>query len=239
MRKDENVATKQQIQTLKASDHLKRKPMTWSVLLKVRLISIIFFLVLRVIHATLRYKKVGAEHRQKADPTGKGPIALAAWHQNTILSLTAHGKDRFCVMISSSVDGEMIAKVTNWFGMATARGSSSIGGKAALGEMVDRAHNGGRVAFTVDGPKGPAKEVKNGIITLAAQTGVPILPSLPIADRYWRLSKTWDQFRIPKPFAKVRVIYGPPLFVPKDGDVKEYRGLLKAALDDLDRQALS
>ena len=32
-------------------------------------------------------------------------------------------------------------------------------------------------------------------------------------DRYWEL-KTWDNFRIPKPFSRGLIIYGDPIVVP-------------------------
>jgi lysophospholipid acyltransferase (LPLAT)-like uncharacterized protein len=32
-----------------------------------------------------------------------------------------------------------------------------------------------------------------------------------VASRYWTLTKTWDRMQIPKPFSRVRIIYGLPI----------------------------
>ena len=198
------------------------------------MISIIAYSLLRLIRLTLRFQIINKDNRIKADPPGNGPFALASWHQNTLLATMTHCKDQICVMISSSADGEMIAKVVEWFGMTTCRGSSSVGGQKALAQMIQRAKNGKRVAFTVDGPKGPPRIVKKGIVTLAAQTGIPILPVLPIADRYWEFTQTWDHFRLPQPFAKVSIIYGEPIFVPPNAHPDDYCQRLKECLDRLE-----
>ena len=217
----------------------KRRELSFKDKFLVLFVSIVLFTILRLVHATLRYRRVNEEHLKKVAPTGKEPNALAAWHQNTILSMTGHRKDGYAVMISSSADGQIISNVTEWFGMGTVRGSSSVGGKAALEAMIDRAAEGKKVAFTVDGPKGPAHEVKLGVLKVAESTGIPILPSLSLAERCWSFPKTWDNFRFPKPFSRIHLIYGEPLYVPKGADLSEYQQKLKSILDGLDEEAKS
>jgi lysophospholipid acyltransferase (LPLAT)-like uncharacterized protein len=68
---------------------------------------------------------------------------------------------------------------------------------------------GHEVAITPDGPKGPAGKFAPGALIAAQRSGSYILPVAASASRSWRL-KSWDRFMIPKPFARVTVVYGPP-----------------------------
>ena len=99
------------------------------------------------------------------------------------------------------------------FGFQTVRGSSSRGGGEARDGLVASTGDGWFTALTVDGPRGPRRRVKGGIIDIARRTGVAVLPLTTIASSHWILSRSWDQFKIPKPFAKIVVSYGAPVFV--------------------------
>ena len=68
------------------------------------------------------------------------------------------------------------------------------------------------LAITVDGPRGPKGVVKPGAIFLAAKSGLEIVPVSCDAKRKWILP-SWDNFEIPKPFAKVVVTMGDPIAI--------------------------
>jgi lysophospholipid acyltransferase (LPLAT)-like uncharacterized protein len=68
------------------------------------------------------------------------------------------------------------------------------------------------VAFTPDGPRGPRREFKGGVLLAAQRGGGVIMPLHAAADRAWRLD-SWDRFLIPKPLARVRIAYGTPFTV--------------------------
>ena len=88
------------------------------------------------------------------------------------------------------------------FGYGTARGSTSRGGARALVQLRRDCAAGKPAAFTVDGPRGPARVAQPGAVWLAGATGHPILPFHIEADRYWTL-RSWDRTQIPKPFSTV------------------------------------
>jgi hypothetical protein len=66
------------------------------------------------------------------------------------------------------------------------------------------------VAFTPDGPRGPAREFAPGALIASQRTGVPIVALGVAVTRGWRLS-SWDAFLIPKPFARVTIAVGDPV----------------------------
>ena len=91
------------------------------------------------------------------------------------------------------------------------------------------------LAITPDGPRGPAERVKPGLVFLASRTGFPIVPVASAARPAWRL-RSWDGFRVPKPFARVLVAYGTPIPVPADLDrdaLEATRRAVEAAIADL------
>ncbi len=111
--------------------------------------------------------------------------------------------------------------VEGW-GYETVRGSTSRGGGAALRGLVKAARSGRSLAITPDGPRGPRQRLQPGVITAAQMTGLPIIPLAGGASRAW-WPGSWDRFCIPKPFARVRVLYGEPRYVARDATAAELR----------------
>jgi lysophospholipid acyltransferase (LPLAT)-like uncharacterized protein len=84
-------------------------------------------------------------------------------------------------------------------------------------------------AFTIDGPRGPARVAQPGAVFLAGATGHPLLPFHIEADRYWTAGR-WDQSQIPKPFGTVAVAIGEPFYVSGTAD-----DLIESRRVDLER----
>jgi lysophospholipid acyltransferase (LPLAT)-like uncharacterized protein len=186
---------------------------------------------------TLRWKADGADHWDDVIRAGRRPI-MAFWH-GRILSALHYWRDREIVVITSqNFDGEWIARVLPRFGYAAARGSSSRGAVRALVQLRRELAAGRPVAFTVDGPRGPARVAQSGAVWLAGATGEPILPFHIEADRYWTMS-SWDRTQIPKPFSKVAISVARPLYVQgtDDATVESARLELETALGECERRA--
>lgn len=174
-------------------------------------------LLVYLLQKSYRYRVLNFEFRQKAETMHpKGSLCIASWHQNCFAGILAHAHQGFTILVSRSFDGELVSQAAKKLGVDSVRGSSSRGGQEALEELILKTHGGLKSAITVDGPKGPAYTVKSGILRLSAECTTPILPMLAIADRYWTLSRSWDRFRLPKPFAKVYVIYGEAYSVSRE-----------------------
>jgi lysophospholipid acyltransferase (LPLAT)-like uncharacterized protein len=178
----------------------------------VALIAGLGYPVLAALGATYRYKVDGLQHLHAAQALGH-PIH-AFWH-GRILPGTIYFKRRGIVVITSeNFDGEWIARIITRFGFGTARGSSSRGARKALLQMI-RDVRERPVAFTLDGPRGPARVAQPGAAWLAKVTGNPIIPFHLEANRHWTM-KSWDRTQIPKPFATVALAFAPPIQVARD-----------------------
>jgi lysophospholipid acyltransferase (LPLAT)-like uncharacterized protein len=122
--------------------------------------------------------------------------------------------------VSRSADGDLIAKVLERWGYRAVRGSSSRGGSEALRQIVRLVRSGQSVAITPDGPRGPRRKMKPGAVLAASMAGVPILPMSSGTPRAWWFGR-WDRFLVPKPFARVKIVYGPPMYVPARANPEE------------------
>jgi lysophospholipid acyltransferase (LPLAT)-like uncharacterized protein len=138
------------------------------------------------------------------------------WHNR--LLIMPHILRRFtparqgAALISASRDGDLLTDAIHRFGFGVVRGSSSRLGASALLQLTEVLANGGDVVITPDGPLGPVYQLSPGLVFLAQKTGAPVLPMNMEYSSCWRL-KSWDRFIIPRPFSKVRVIFGEPVAV--------------------------
>ena len=114
------------------------------------------------------------------------------------------------VITSQNFDGEWIAGIIRRFGYGTARGSTSRGGARALVQLRRDLADGRPAAFTIDGPRGPARVAQPGAVFLAGATGHPLLPFHIEANRFWTAGR-WDHTQVPKPFSTVAVAIGEPI----------------------------
>jgi lysophospholipid acyltransferase (LPLAT)-like uncharacterized protein len=202
-----------------------------------RLIAFVAYPLLAVLCRTYRWRIEGAGHYQAVLDTGRQPI-LALWHGRILPGLHYFRNRGIVVITSQNFDGEWIAGILHKFGFGTARGSSSRGGARALVQLRRDLAIGRPAAFTVDGPRGPARVVQPGAVFLAGATGQPILPYHIESDRFWTL-KSWDRTQIPKPFATVALVIGAPMAVEdtQQGTVERRRTDLQAALERLEAEA--
>lgn len=154
----------------------------------------------------------------KRELVGKGGVIYTLWHGRLLPLTFFHRHQNIATLISQSADGEYIARVVERWGYTAIRGSSSRGGSGALREMVKVARTGRSMAITPDGPRGPRQKLKPGVLMLAQLTGQPIIPMSASATRAWWVDARWDLFLVPKPFARVFVRYGEPVYVPRSAN---------------------
>ena len=189
--------------------------------------------------ATWRWRVDGFHHYESIVASGRQPI-FAFWH-GRILAATLFWRDRGIVVITSeNFDGEWIAGIIRRFGYGTARGSSSRGGVRALVQLKRELAQGRPAAFTVDGPRGPARVAQPGAVWLSGATGQPRLPFHIEASRHWT-ARSWDRTQVPGPFSTVAVAIHAPISIPDSSEqtVAAGRETLEHALRESETRALA
>ena len=175
--------------------------------------------VQRIYSLTIRRINIGKDSLDQMRKDGE-PWIYGIWHTNVLFSPYLLRNQDVYVLVSDSKDGELITRVVHNFGNKTIRGSSSKGGLKALRSIISTLKENHPVAFTPDGPRGPAMVIKEGIIAASRASGVPIIPLYYEATNQWVLNKSWDKHIIPKPFSTIVVSYGEPIHLKEMSKVK-------------------
>ena len=168
-------------------------------------------MVVQALAATWRIRVTGAEHLQ-ALREARRPFVFVLWHSRILPLLFHHRREEIVLLISRHRDGEYLADLAERWGYRSVRGSTKRGGEVGLLGIVRALQGGVVVAITPDGPRGPAEQVQPGAVAAAQHAGVPLLPIGARPSSAWWLG-SWDRMCIPKPFAAIDVVYGPPLEV--------------------------
>jgi lysophospholipid acyltransferase (LPLAT)-like uncharacterized protein len=197
--------------------------------------------LIRVLWRTYRIKKViGADIADRVH-NAERPYAPCFWHQHLMLCgkmvYDWHRDSGYepCLVVSASVDGDVPSKFAEDLGARVVRGSSNRGGAKVLRDMTRAFREGSSIYTTADGPTGPNRKFKEGVVLMARVANVPMVPFAFAVDRAWYL-KRWDSFMIPKPFARVVVAFGEPVSIPKGTPVRElepWRLEMENAVNDL------
>ena len=182
--------------------------------------------LIRVLAASWRIE-VRNEERWRALYEARRPLVYILWHEALLPLLWHHRDQGVAIVVSEARDGQYLSDLATAFGYGAVRGSSTRGGARALLGAVRQLQEGLSVAFTPDGPRGPRRELKPGVVAAAQRGKGIVVPVHAEADRAWRLH-SWDRFMIPKPLARVHITYGRP-FEVAEGEVGLANGLARAA----------
>lgn len=160
---------------------------------------------------------LGTEHLPAA---GSGGHFMALWHGRMVVALPHHAGRDWHVLVSPSQDGDISEALLKGFGCRVIRGSSSRGGARALREMLRVLRGGSVLIVTPDGPRGPRHSMNPGLAWMARATGFAVVPCGFVCDRAWR-ARSWDRFTVPKPRARVALVYGAPVRIERSASVED------------------
>lgn len=186
-----------------------------------------------LLRATMRLRFDNRESLRRARREF-GHYILAFWHSRFVMMPYVCLDRRMVALISRSRDSRMLGLILRQLGFTLAFGSSSVGGAGGLRGVLRKVREGYDVAITPDGPRGPRRRAKPGVIATARLTGLPIVPVGFSACPARRLG-SWDRTLLPYPFSRGLYVCGEALRVARDADAAE-RERLRAALEaEIDR----
>lgn len=195
----------------------------------------LLFWIARAVGSSLRTEEEGYA-AAKALPGGK---ILLTWHGRTIVPGQFFRNEGFWVIISNSRDGEIQNRILGRMGFHVIRGSTGRGGERALIESIRCLKAGNTMAITPDGPRGPSGVVQGGVMRMAQKSGAALIPVGISAKPRW-LAKSWDKHMVPYPFARCVILFGDPMYVPKDADeeiLEKIRLELQSKMHEMEMKA--
>lgn len=216
---------------------------------KLSVLSMLASWIVQIWFKTVRIKIINKEIYEEyfVNNVDKGNVILGSWHRHIIFVFYFFRKIKNgIIMVSRSKDGELISRVGNRLGYASARGSSSKGGRDALRTIIAFIKKAGKETIfcgtAVDGPKGPARVLKKGLLVLAKSTGSYFIPMACSGKKVITFHKAWDKTIIPYPFSRMIIKFGEPIMIPKDISEDELERLrinteniLNEITDDVDK----
>lgn len=138
------------------------------------------------------------------------------WHECIMAMICGYRDQPVHPLASRSYDGELISRLAGCLGYPPpARGSSSRGGGQGMMEMKTLLDAGRHIYITVDGPRGPRQQSKDGPLKLAQLSGRAIVPIAFAAKWFMRLN-SWDRTIVPAPFSRGVFQFGAELRVPRE-----------------------
>lgn len=200
-------------------------PLFFGLNMREKILGFIAFLIVRFIGMTLRYRLHFESEEQKEifyryyndkKPSIETKYLLAFFHQDELCLLNFFRNRNMSVLISISKDGEIMNNASNWLGYKPVRGSSSKKAVSGLIAGIKKVRAGYKMAFAVDGPRGPIYKVKDGICVVAKKTETQIIPVRAIASDQKIFHKSWNKAKFPKPFSRIDMHFGPAKIYEKE-----------------------
>ena len=202
--------------------------------IKLYLLSKLGKWIILLLYNTNKWKIEGTRNYKNLIKNNQSVI-ISIWHGRVLTFVKLLSKKKYYAVAGTHNDAEIISQICLDIGWKVIRGSSSDKGKEALQGIVDALNiPGSLVAMTPDGPKGPAKIPKAGVVRASQLTGAPIIPAATHCTKHWGFTN-WDTFYIPKPFGRIEVIYGEPIYFTKEQSFEECLSIIKEAMDNLEQ----
>lgn len=192
---------------------------------------------LRLLFLTVRVQhyKVAADGTPFTRPESSQRFTFSMWHDQIVVAVFSLRTWNLAGLISQHRDGDYLADSVLIAGIQPVRGSTSRGGVEAVRGILSRPEL--HLAITPDGPRGPRRKMKEGIVYISSRSGRPIVPTALVCNRYWAIAGNWSDMVIPKPFSDVTLIAGTPIAVPADlprEDMTRWANFVSAEMDRLE-----
>lgn len=175
-------------------------------MLKQKIIASVVYIIYRTLLLTWRVRIIESETLQNC-LKNKESFVMGSWHGNELAQIHIGLKYPLCALTSNSKDGEIMSNILNWFHIKTARGSSSRNAVSGLKALLRLKKEIQGSIFAVDGPRGPFREIKAGIFEVAKLTKSQIFVSGVATNRAWVSHRSWNKAFLPKPFAKIVIVW--------------------------------
>lgn len=191
--------------------------------------------LLRVLAATWRIDSAASA---RLTVEGGAPTLVGFWHGKYFALLSLLQGTEGLVLIGAGFRGKVIGAICESLGYTPIL--LPHGAREQALEQMRAALSGTRLCATaLDGPVGPARQVKPLLLRLAAEVGAQIVPVSVVAAPRLVLGWRWDRREIPLPLARVRLVVGEEVRIPQgtsDRELEELRRRVAHRLDELERR---
>lgn len=188
---------------------------------------------LAVLARSWRSRVLGLEHLQALEQQGERAL-LAMWHGEYPPLLALFWDHPVETVTTDTAHGRIVDVAAATLQHRCHRRPPGLRGTDAHRFARERLASASRVAIVADGPAGPPRRVKRGVLSLAADLDLRLMPVACAACPAYERDR-WDRQLVVPPFARVVAAIGEPLpALPREmGDrrVESEREALRSALE--------
>ena len=186
----------------------------------------------------LYVRLVAATARTSGPEVFQGQSVFAIWHESNLVACTAAFRLRKTKrVVSFSTRGfrgivmnRMLESLGSGVIALPEEGNRAQAARLAL-EMARIGREGESLVVSCDGPLGPHRVAKPGVLILARESGIPIQPWGVSIRPPLRLKGRWDRHLVPLPFCRMRVDEGERILIAPRERLKPRLAELQTALD--------
>ncbi len=189
--------------------------------------------VLRLLFLTCRKQCVIYPGTNSYDPELAERFLYCVWHDEMVFPLLMGRHWHVSALTSRHQDGSYLAETMKLLNIEPFRGSTTRGGAQAVRQLLTVAEQS-HIVITPDGPRGPRRKMKEGIVFLASRTGQAIVPTAFSCQRGIRIPGTWTDLLLPLPFTTLHMISGQPIRLPPDLDREQIDFHMQRVQDVMD-----
>jgi lysophospholipid acyltransferase (LPLAT)-like uncharacterized protein len=155
---------------------------------------------------TTRWQTRGTD--ELAEALSQGPVLLVLWHSRTMVAPIhwPHGIAKFTTLHDTSPVARLAGATQRWFGVTPIPMAHKATNTAGSRQILRNFKAGNSVGMAADGPRGPARKLKDAPLEWARVTGAPVFFYAFSMRRHKRL-RSWDRMMFPLPFTRGAYIY--------------------------------
>ena len=165
-------------------------------------------------------------------------VILCVWHARLLSVVHNLKNEKVNALAGTHQDADIISRVAASWGWNMIRGSSKEKGDIAYRKIFKILREKQNIFFiTPDGPTGPPKVPKLGIIRASQKTQTKIIPIGVYSTRNWGFTN-WDTFFLEKPFGKLFIKYGAPIQFGKNESSEKCIDFLIKKMDIVEKECI-
>ncbi len=163
--------------------------------------KILYFFVI-AINKTIRISLTNNSGKQLFE---KDNYIYAIWHQNTFTPFYLYRNKNIAMFVSKNLSGKVLGYAAVKLGyQPIALQDDSARSLVLLHKKIE---GGDNTIMAVDGPRGPAGQIKEGTQYLSLKDNKPTLGVKVSYSFCIPLIFRWDKYRVPLPFSKVSITF--------------------------------
>jgi lysophospholipid acyltransferase (LPLAT)-like uncharacterized protein len=210
--------------------------------------SVRFGWLARIVGVALAWyvQLVAVTSRVSGPPISQEQMILAMWHETNLAGTAAvlklRADRRFVSFSTRGFRGVVMSSMLASLGAGSVQlpdeQAATRGEATSLSRSLARiGREGWSLVVSCDGPWGPYRVAKPGVLIVARESGLPVQPWAVSIRPAWRLRGRWDRQLVPLPFGRLRVEEGTPIRLGPTERIRPRLAELQAELDRIARAA--